>query len=311
MTELVQVSGLTRYYGNECAVNQLSFNLKKGEVLGFLGENGAGKTTTLQMLCGVLTPTEGEISICGMDLLKQPQLAKQHIGYLPEHPPLYKELTVDEFLHYCAKLHKLPSSAIQKAVSVAQEKCHLSEVKHRLIGNLSKGYQQRVGIAQAILHQPALIVLDEPTVGLDPMQISEIRQLIKQLSAEHGVILSTHILSEVQEMCTHLQMIQKGQFILQDSLSALNLRTSTHRLKLVTRQPIDCPRLLEMNGVTEIQILAPTEYCIYYQPDTVPTESISALVIGAGWGLEQIIPVQRSIEEIFIELSQARSVPKP
>jgi ABC-2 type transport system ATP-binding protein len=223
MSLLVEAKQLYRYYGKHCAVQNVSFSLRKGQVLGFLGANGAGKTTTMSMLCGNLAPSSGEIRINGVDLLDNPVAAKQYIGYLPDQPPLYKDLTVNEFLHYCAQLHRVPKGEVAAAVAVAQQRCGLNEVTNRLIGQLSKGYQQRVGIAQAILHNPPLIVLDEPTVGLDPIQIKEIRSLIKELGVEHGVILSTHILSEVQETCTDVQIIHQGQLVLNKTLAELDL----------------------------------------------------------------------------------------
>ncbi len=223
MTLLVEAKQLYRYYGKHCAVQNVSFSLKKGQVLGFLGANGAGKTTTMSMLSGNLAPSNGEIIINGIDLLDNPVAAKQYIGYLPDQPPLYKDLSVSEFLRYCAQLHRVPDAEITPAVNLVQERCGLTEVAQRLIGNLSKGYQQRVGIAQAILHNPPVIVLDEPTVGLDPIQIKEIRSLIKELGVDHGVILSTHILSEVQETCTDVQIIHQGQLVLSSSVAELDL----------------------------------------------------------------------------------------
>lgn len=223
MSILVEAKQLYRYYGENCAVHNVSFTLKKGQVLGFLGANGAGKTTTMSMLCGNLAPSRGEIRINGIDLGTNPVAAKQNIGYLPDQPPLYKELTVTEFLRYCAQLHRVPKTEITAAVHLAQNRCGLKKVAQRLIANLSKGYQQRVGIAQAILHQPPVIVLDEPTVGLDPIQIKEIRSLIKELGVNHAIILSTHILSEVQETCTDVQIIHQGRLVLSQSIAELAL----------------------------------------------------------------------------------------
>jgi ABC-2 type transport system ATP-binding protein len=214
MTVLISAKQLTRYYGKHCAVNQVSFSLAKGQILGFLGANGAGKTTTLQMLCGNLAPSSGDVLINGFNMLTQPKLAKRSLGYVPDTPPLYKELSVNEFLRYCAELHGVPKADITEAVKFAEQRCGLTEVADRLIGVLSKGFQQRVGIAQAIVHNPDVIVLDEPTVGLDPLQIIEIRRLIRELGQEHGVIFSTHILSEVQEVCTDVMIIQQGQIVL-------------------------------------------------------------------------------------------------
>jgi ABC-2 type transport system ATP-binding protein len=198
--------GLHRRYGDVHAVQGLDFQVRRGEVLGFLGPNGAGKTTTMQMICGVLAPSEGTVRIGGVDLLEDPVAAKRQLGYLPEQPPLYRELTVDEYLRYCAHLHGLRNRQATTAMDEVKARCGLRDNGGRLIGNLSKGFQQRVGIAQAILHRPAVVVLDEPTVGLDPIQIREIRELMRELGNDHGVILSTHILPEVQAVCDRVQI---------------------------------------------------------------------------------------------------------
>ncbi|MCK5872045.1 MAG: ABC transporter ATP-binding protein [Methylococcales bacterium] len=225
MTCLVEVTNLHRFYGRNCAVKNLNFNLKKGQIVGFLGINGAGKTTTLQMLCGNLAPSSGTIKIKGIDLVKKPIEAKNHCGYLPETPPLYKNLTVDEFLEYCAQLHRIPNAFISPAIQMVKNRCGLITVSKRLISQLSKGYQQRIGIAQAIIHQPAVIVLDEPMVGLDPLQIKEIRQLLIDLSQYHGIILSSHLLSEVQTFCTDIQIIHQGELVLQQAMNTLTTQS--------------------------------------------------------------------------------------
>ncbi|MDH3343353.1 MAG: ABC transporter ATP-binding protein, partial [Gammaproteobacteria bacterium] len=218
---LITVNNLVRYYGQHRAVDDISFTLKTGDILGFLGPNGAGKSTTMKMLSGNLAPNAGEIHINGFDLLDQPRQAKTEIGYLPEQPPLYKEMTVDEYLTYCARLHRIPKSNIANAVKLAKTRCSLTEVGRRLLGNLSKGYQQRAGIAQAIIHSPKIIILDEPTVGLDPNQIREIRDLIVELGKEHGIILCTHILPEVEAVCNRVQIINKGKFVYEASMGDL------------------------------------------------------------------------------------------
>lgn len=218
---LIMASGLSRFYSDHCAVNNLDLVLKKGEVLGLLGPNGAGKSTTMQMLTGNLAPTAGEILIHGIDLLDEPRKAKQQIGYLPEQPPVYRDLTVDEYLHYCTRLRNMPSAQRKEAAERASERCGLQEVGKRLIGNLSKGYRQRVGIAQAILHNPAVVILDEPTVGLDPIQIREIRSLIRELGQEHGIILSTHILPEVQAVCDRVQILNRGKTVFNGTLEGV------------------------------------------------------------------------------------------
>jgi len=304
MTPLIEAEHLTRYYGKHCAVNDVSFTLAKGEVLGFLGANGAGKTTTMQMLCGNLAPSAGQIKINGFDLLDQPKAAKLSLGYLPDTPPLYKELTVQEFLLYCAGLHGIAKSAVAAAINRAQERCGLTDVADRLIANLSKGFQQRVGIAQAILHNPEVIVLDEPTVGLDPIQIREIRALIRELGQDHGVILSTHILTEVQESCTHVQIIDQGQLILNETIAGLNRQMDGGTLQVATRLAPDINRLLAIPGVSSIENIATNRIKIHHSVTANPAEQIAEQIIAAGWGLQELTPVKRSMEDIFISLTK-------
>ncbi len=219
---LVVTEELSRFYSDHCAVDRLELYLHKGEVLGLLGPNGAGKSTTMQMLTANLAPSWGSIKIMGIDLLDEPRRAKRQLGYLPEQPPVYRDMTVSEYLVYCARLHGLQGTVCQRAADKVCERCSLGEVKQRLIGNLSKGFRQRVGIAQAILHDPAVIILDEPTVGLDPVQIREIRSLIRELGQDHGVILSTHILPEVQAVCDRVQILNHGKTVFNDTLAGID-----------------------------------------------------------------------------------------
>lgn len=222
MTKItVSTKDLSRSYGSRSAVRNIDFELRQGEVLGLLGPNGAGKTTTLQMLAGCLAPSSGSVEICGINLMEQPRAAKALLGYLPETPPLYRELTVDEYLRLAARLHRVPRNEIAEAVVKAKQRCGLSEVGKRLVGNLSKGYQQRVGIAQAIVHNPRVVILDEPTVGLDPIQIREIRSLIRELGGEHSVILSTHILPEVESVCDRIQIMNQGKLVFGGNMAEL------------------------------------------------------------------------------------------
>ena len=304
MTLLIEAEHLYRYYGSHCAVHDVSFALEKGQILGLLGPNGAGKTTTMQMLCGNLAPSAGQIIINGYDLLDHPKSAKLHLGYLPDTPPLYRDLTVDEFLHYCAQLHKMPRPNIDQAIATAKDRCGLNDVSHRLITNLSKGYQQRIGIAQAILHNPDIIVLDEPTVGLDPIQIREIRSLIRELGQDHGVILSTHILPEVQESCTHVQIIQQGKLILNETIAGLNQQMNTACLELTTRVPADYNTLKAIPGVIAVEGLTNHRTRVHYDNAQNPVEHIAETVVNLGWGLLEMTLLKRSMEDIFIALTQ-------
>ncbi|MBA4142804.1 MAG: ABC transporter ATP-binding protein [Nitrosospira sp.] len=217
----ILVRGLCRYFGSRAAVHDINLELRRGEVLGFLGPNGAGKTTIMRMLTGTLAPSAGRIEICGIDLVDKPRDAKARMGYLPEVPPLYRELTVNEYLRLAARLHRVEKAEIRSAVVRAVERCGLGTTGKRLIGSLSKGYQQRVGIAQAIIHDPDVIILDEPTAGLDPNQIRDVRALIRELGAERSVIISTHILPEVESMCDRVQIVNAGRTVFDDTLGGL------------------------------------------------------------------------------------------
>jgi len=304
MNPLIQVEQLYRYYGDHCAVNNVSFSLGKGEILGFLGPNGAGKSSTMQMICGNLAPTSGQILINGIDILDSPKEAKRELGYLPEVPPVYRDLTVDEFLDYCGRLHGLSGEQLRAALNQAKERCGLIDVGGRLIGNLSKGYQQRVGIAQAILHNPAVIILDEPTVGLDPIQIREIRELIRELGRDHGIILSTHILPEVQESCTRVQIIHKGQLVMNDSIDGLTQRMRASSLLMETRAAPDLKRLSFVDGVQRVDDLGGGRYRIYHDKDKNPAERVAEVVVSENAGLLSLTPERLSMEEIFIDITQ-------
>jgi len=209
----LSAQNLTRRHDNRLVVDNVSLELRRGEVLGLLGHNGAGKSTTLQMITGALPPNSGQIEVCEFDLLEQPQQAKACIGFLPEHPPLYRDMRVDDFLLFAARLHHIAAAKLADALALAKKRCGLQDCGKKLIGSLSKGYQQRVGIAQAIIHNPAVIVLDEPTVGLDPAQIRDIRTLIRELGDSSSVILSTHLLNEVESLCDRVIILQKGRLI--------------------------------------------------------------------------------------------------
>jgi ABC-2 type transport system ATP-binding protein len=301
-TALVHVEHLTRYYSLTCAVDDVSFDLARGDVLGFLGPNGAGKSSTMQMISGNLAPSAGQICIAGVDLLDQPKRAKQAIGYLPEQPPVYRELTVDEYLQYCARLNRIPRSNISAAVATAKDRCGLGDVGRRLIGNLSKGYQQRAGIAQAIIHSPAVVILDEPTVGLDPIQIREIRALIRELGKEHGIILSTHILPEVQATCNRVQIIHHGKLVLADSTRDMEQRMNPTSLLAAFSNTPELESLRQIAGVDSAELLADGRIRVHYS-DTDPAAALVEQSVSHCWGLHELAPERRTLEQIFIELT--------
>ncbi|MCB5184986.1 ABC transporter ATP-binding protein [Methylobacillus gramineus] len=302
-TITVEASDLTRKYGGRAAVSDVSFSLNKGEVLGFLGPNGAGKSTTMKMLTGNLAPSNGSVKICGIDMIEKPKDAKALIGYLPEQPPLYRELTVDEFLTIAARLHRVSRGHIKKAVDVAKQRCGLTEMGKRLIENLSKGYQQRVGIAQAIIHNPMVVILDEPTVGLDPIQIRDIRALIKELGGEHSVILSTHILPEVEMVCDRVQIIHKGSLVFNGSIDVLKEQRHGNRLLLGLHHPPATEALLAIPGVESVDTVEGGFLRVHHTPGHVPAEALVQAAVSQNWGLFQINPDQTSLEEVFVQLT--------
>lgn len=302
---VVQVKNLSRFYQNHAAIKNLSFDLNAGEVLGFLGPNGAGKSTTMQILTGNLAPSEGQVTINGFDIIESPREAKRQMGYLPEHPPVYREASVDEYLKYCAQLHAIDKQSINKAIDESKMQCGLGDVGQRLIGNLSKGYQQRVGIAQAIIHNPTVVVLDEPTVGLDPIQMRDIRSLIKTLGQEHSVILSTHILSEVQATCDRVQIIQQGELIYHSSIEALNL-SQTQSITIGLNQPPAIEQLKQIDQVTHVDGIDSNHFKLFFA-DESPAQAIVQQSVQQQWELYELIPDQRSLEDLFIELTQAES----
>lgn len=304
MTNLtVEASDLTRIYGGREAVSNVSFNLTQGQVLGFLGPNGAGKSTTMKMLTGNLAPSAGSVKICGIDMIENPKEAKALIGYLPEMRPLYKEFTVDEYLTIAARLHRVPSRNIKKAVENAKERCGLSHMSKRLIENLSNGYQQRVGIAQAIIHNPMVVILDEPTVGLDPIQIRDIRSLIREIGSDHSVILSTHILPEVEMVCDHVQIIDKGKLVFNGGIDVLKRQRIGNKLLLGFKHAPQTEDLLQIVGVSEAEAIDKNMIRVRFAENSMPHEAIVQAAVKNGWGLFQIAPDQTSLEDVFVQLT--------
>jgi len=302
-TPLIQVRNLSRHYNGLCAVDEINFELYRGEVLGFLGPNGAGKSTVMRMLCGNLAPSSGSIQIHDIDLLAEPKQAKRHLGFLPQTPPLYLDMSVDEFLRFCAKLHHISAARLDDALYEVKQRCGLAEVAGRLLGQLSKGYQQRVGIAQAVIHKPAIIVLDEPTVGLDPIQIRDIRHLIKELGQEHGVILSTHILPEVQAVCSRVQILNQGKLVFNEQMQRLTESFPTTHLMVRLGAMADVELIYSMQGVEGIQLQTDGRLLIEIDPEHNPASRLASLAVQKGWGVFEIAPQRQSLEQVFVNLT--------
>ena len=303
----LSASGLTRKYGNNIAAKNVSIDLYKGQIVGLLGPNGAGKSTTMKMITGNLAPSEGGVQICGIDLIEKPLDAKAKIGYLPEIPPLYKELRVDEYLTLAARLHRVASKKVSEAVNKAEERVGVTHMRRRLIGSLSKGYQQRVGIAQAIIHEPEVIILDEPTVGLDPNQILEIRDLIRQLGNEHSVILSTHILQEVEAICDRVQILHHGSVVFNDAISGLRQFRAGKTIQAGFRTPPDLVELQTALPDTVCSIVRNGVFRIQASSSEDPTSIIVRKSVECSWNLYELSGAQASVEEVFAELTKQSS----
>jgi ABC-2 type transport system ATP-binding protein len=309
---MLEVVGITKVYGGRRAVDDLTFSVARGEILGFLGPNGAGKTTTMRILTGFVPPTSGTATIDGFDVQDQPLEVKRRIGYLPEHPPLYNEMLVRSYLNFVATIRGVPRRQITRRVDGAIERCGLNEVAGRLIGNLSKGFQQRVGLAQAILHDPDLLILDEPTVGLDPSQIRDIRQLIKSFAGEHTVILSTHILAEVTMTCNRVLIINEGRKAATDTLERLaarGVRRPRVALHLGRSADVAARTIGAISGVVGVERDDGQEgrFVIEMAEGQDAREEIAALAVREGWGLLEMRPLARSLEDIFIEIIGGRA----
>ena len=297
---LISVNNLVRYYGDYCAVDNISFELAAGDILGFLGPNGAGKSTTMQMLSGNLAPSEGEIRINGIDLLDKPGAAKAALGYLPEIPPLYKEMSVDEYLRYCAVLRRIKKAGIKDAMALAKQRCGLAGVGKRLIGNLSKGFQQRVGIAQAILHSPQVIILDEPTVGLDPIQIREIRELITELGKSHGIILSTHILPEVASVCNRVQIINEGRLVYASDMKGLLEQQTTGKYLISLGRPPSVDEIRATGLIDQVEQLDANQFIVNI---STTADELARVAVNNDWGLSKLVAHEHSLEQIFVNLT--------
>ena len=295
---IVEARHLSHRYATQWAIQDINFEISQRGILGLLGSNGAGKSTTMNIICGVLNQTEGEVFI------NDPVEAKKYIGFLPQRPPLYPELSVDEYLTYCARLRLMDAREIRQAVDTAEAKCGITHFKKRLIGNLSGGYQQRVGIAQAIVHNPRFVVLDEPTNGLDPVQIVEVRHLIKEIAAERAVMLSTHILSEVQATCDKIKMIEHGHMIFSGTMEEFNNYVEPCSFLVTFGNPPAPEELKNIDGISEVEPLTLREYRVYFTAPAGITQQVIARSVEKGWQLEEICLERESLDTIFARLSK-------
>ena len=308
---MIELKHVTKRYGAKCAVNDISFTINKGEVLGFLGRNGAGKSTTMNMITGYISASEGQILIDGMDILEQPREAKRRIGYLPELPPLYMDMTVEEYLKFVCEIKEVRRKSQKAHLDDLYKLVKITDVRHRLIRNLSKGYKQRVGVAQALVGNPEVVIMDEPTVGLDPKQIIEIRKLISGLGENHTVVLSSHILHEVADVCDRVVIINKGQIVAQDTLANLthgigeSIRLTVRIIgpeKPVTRM------LREIPGVKYVETLGSREadsvdYLVESDSKTDVRRPLVNAVLAGGYSLLMLKPMDVTLEDIFLQLT--------
>jgi len=303
---MIEVEHLTKNYGPRAAVKDLSFHIHKGEVVGFLGPNGAGKSTTMNILSCILPATQGQARVCGFDTFEQSLEIRKVIGYLPETPPLYQDMLVGKFLEFAAGLRHVPRKNIPAAVDRVLQQCGLTEVRHRIIGRLSKGFQQRVGLAQAMIHDPQILILDEPTIGLDPIQIIEIRKLIQELGESHTILLSSHILPEVTQICQRVIIINEGEIVAMDSLDGLNASMrNARRLELKVRQPKDDiqSRLEGLDKVQSVQSRGRDLFIIESEPEARLQDAVARLALDQEWGIEELKPLALSLEDIFLKLT--------
>ena len=312
---MIEVKNLVKRYGNHTAVDHLSFEIEKGKIYGFLGPNGAGKSTTMNMITGYIASTEGTVVIDGHDILEEPEEAKKCIGYLPEMPPLYFDMTVLEYLKFVADLKKIPKDKKASMIEEIMDMVKITDMKNRLIKNLSKGYRQRVGIAQAVLGYPEVIILDEPTVGLDPKQINEIRELIKDLKKKHTVILSSHILSEVSAVCDYVLIISHGKLVASDTPENLGkLAAGSNNLNLLVKGQKDAIRaaMETVEGVKEVAVKKSAEEGVYAvsvgtEEDTDVREKVFYSMVNAGCPILEMQSKKVSLEEIFLELTESEN----
>jgi len=311
---MIQVEGLSKKYARHVAVDNISFSVNKGEIVGFLGPNGAGKTTTMRILTCFLPPSEGRASVAGFDVFEKPFEVKKRIGYLPENPPVYPEMSIQDYLLFVARLKGVPNSEIKSRTEQVMERCFVSDVKGKLISKLSKGYRQRVGLAQAIIHNPDVLILDEPTSGLDPQQIKETRRLIKSLAVEHTIILSTHILPEVETTCEKVIIINRGRLVATDSVERLKSRGLSNAVQVQVETDGDGQatvrqKLEQVAGVRKVLDRPSATGRLTFEVESMPERDsrgdIARAIVHAGWNLIELKSTSLTLEEAYLQITGA------
>jgi ABC-2 type transport system ATP-binding protein len=315
---VIEVQHLTKRYGRVTAVDDVSFRVERGEILGFLGPNGAGKTTTMRILTGYMPATQGKAIVAGFDVFDQPIEAKRRTGYLPETPPLYPDMTVVEYLTFVAKIKGVPPGERRQRVQQAMERTRVADMAHRLCAKLSKGYRQRVGLAQALIHNPDVLILDEPTAGLDPKQIIETRELIKALAGDHTVILSTHILPEVSQTCERVVIINNGKVVAIDTPDNLTARlggSATMYVQVDANGADASTAFVNIQGVTRVVETDRRDGVVGYEVDSIQGQDVrrdlARAVVSSGWGLLELRPMRLSLEDIFLSLTTDETAAPP
>ena len=306
MESIVRVVHLSHRYTTQWAVKDVNFEISNHGVVGLVGSNGAGKSTTMNIICGVLNQTEGDIYIKGVNLREDPVEAKKHVGFLPQRPPVYGDLNVEEYLTYCAELRLMPKAEIPAAVEEAMRRCGITHFRKRLIRNLSGGYQQRVGIAQAIVHKPEFVVLDEPTNGLDPNQIVEIRELIKEIATDRAVLLSTHILPEVQATCDSILMIEHGNIVFSGTIDEFDNYIEPDSFFVELANPPAVEELEKLEGISAVDQVSPTRFRLHFDKAKETMQKVIRAAVENGWGLSEAVLQKVSLDEIFAQLSGKR-----
>lgn len=302
--KIVEVKHLSHRYSVDWAIKDINFEIDSKGVFGLLGSNGAGKSTTMNIICNVLTQTEGEVFINGIDLRKDPIKAKRFIGFLPQKAPLHTDMTVDEYLYHCADIRLMPKSDIPTAVERAKAKCGISHFSKRMISNLSGGYQQRVGIAQSIIHNPLFVILDEPTNGLDPNQILEIRHLIREIAEERAVLISTHILPEVQAACDYIMMIEHGNMVFKGSIEEFNNYMDPSVLLVIMHNaPVDDSEFLSIEGMERVERLTKTRFRLHFKGNNSIVGRVVKKAVSNNWHLREISLEKESLDKVFAKLS--------